>query len=69
MARRKRTIEPESAPKAGAYLLAYIGEADVSGVCGYVLPNGVPVEVSEAVALRFSSHPQFEVSRGDVYEG
>lgn len=69
MARRKRPIEPEAAPQSGASLLTYIGEAAISGVCGYVLPNGVPVEVPEAVALRFASHPQFEVSRGDVHEG
>lgn len=68
---RKRKSEPaevEQAEPAG-YLLTYIGEAEVSGVCGYVLPYGEAVPVPQEVAERFAAHPQFEVSRGDVHEG
>lgn len=34
---RKRKIDP--AERSAGYLLTYIGEAEVSGVCGYVLPQ------------------------------
>ena len=50
----------------GPYLLAYVGENEAVGVCGYDLAQGVPVVVTEAVAKRFKNHPNFEVSRGDI---
>ena len=47
--------------------LAYVGDNESVGVCGYDLAQGVPVKVTEEVAARFNAHPDFEVSRGNVH--
>ena len=72
MKARKQTKAMEApakdAPaKDGPTFLAYVGGNKSAGVCGYTLPHGIAVEVSEAVAARFADHPDFEVSRGNVH--
>ncbi|KRA74263.1 hypothetical protein ASD78_12280 [Lysobacter sp. Root667] len=68
--------EPEAAvvPAAGqpaptAFLAAYVDDRDEVTFRGYRFPNGVDVEVSEAVWTKLQDHPCFVVSRGHVHQG
>lgn len=60
MARKRKEAEAEDAPTR--YLLTYVGDTDVAGIRGYVMPRGVAVEVSAEVFERFRDHPMFEAS-------
>ena len=50
--------------KDGPFFVTYTDDRPEVGFMGVVFPRGEAVQVSDEIAARLASHPNFEVSRG-----